>query len=1141
VREKLYILLSFYCLGAIGAKDVSVSRKDEGIILKTQLWRHTQRMCVLVAMVMMALLGSQVSYAATPQSPQSTAPGGPGALSYFDLARKDCLGTARNTTSKVWFTLANGVLSDVYYPTIDNTNVNTLQYVVTDGSTFTDLQTRDTTYTVQPLGSSGLDCAVTTTAKSGKYRIITDYLTDSARNTVVMQVHFEPLVGDLSTYKLYVRYDPTINGNGGGGSGNGGGDTGTIDTSTGHIVPVAFDTFTRSNAANRDYAVPVYSALDASSPFMQVRNGFVGTASDGLVQLDASHSLTTTYTQANDGNLVQTAQADISHGGQLTLALGFGTKQADAVSSAEGSLSTQFSQLIKSYEAGWAAYDAGLNAPPSHFSGVSGSQWHQLVTEYYLSANVVKASEDKTFPGAIVASLASPWGQAVSAGDPNNLYFGSYREVFARDLYEAWTGLLLDGDLATARDTVNFLFNNQQQPDGSIPRNSLLNGKTAPDSFGTQLDEASYPIIMAYQLGMTDSKLYQNHIKPAANFVISHGPSFGVERWEEQGGYSPSTISAEIAGLVAAADIAKVNGDTQSAQIWLGVADDWQRSLEGWTVTTTGSLASHPYFIRLSKTGDPNAAISYNVGNGGPTLDQRTVIDAGFLELVRLGLKAANDTAVTESLPVVDATIKTNTPSGPGWHRYNGDGYGDGASDGHPWAPSGKGTGHLWPLLTEERGEYSLDSGGASTAVSLLATMQNFASGVGLIPEQDWELPNLAPSPYGTDPTVASIGFQDGHPAGSAAPLTWSAAVYTRLLRDIVANKVLEQPADTYNRYVAHQQGQTSLTVTLPANQSSVSGSPVVVSGTSVPGNTIYVAATNTDNNSQTTVASVPTGSDGSFSVSVPITGGTTVLNTVAVSPTGATAHDQRSIVFDFTPGTVILDVTDPSNDDNGPGNYAYPTASDFHAGAFDIQDFRVILSPDKSTTTFKLQVRDLSPTFGSPLGAQLVDVYVHDPNAAPADTSTAASFKQRNYMIATSAAWSRLLEVQGFGQRYIDGHSNTVGTISISANAISRFITFSVPTSTLGAQPPGSGWGFTVVLTGQDGFSPDQARGFTPTPGQYSFGVCAVSSTDPHCTVDPNTVPKAMDVITPSGISQSNELDYTLHNPVTLQDVVIQ
>src|SRR5205823_9008691 len=157
--------------------------------------------------------------------------------------------------------------------------------------------------------------------------------------------------------------------------------------------------------------------------------------------------------------------------------------------------------------------------------------------------------------------------------------------------------------------------------------------------------------------------------------------------------------------------------------------------------------------------------------------------------------------------------------------------------------------------------------------------------------------------------------------------------------------------------------------------------------------NTIYVAATNTDNNSQTSVASAPTGSDGSFSVSVPITGGTTVLNTVAVSSTGATAHDQRSIVFDFTPGTVIFDATDSSNDYNGPGNYAYPTASDFHAGAFDIQEFRVIISPDGSTVTFKLQTRDLSPTFGSPLGAQLVDVYVHNPSAASSDTSTAASF----------------------------------------------------------------------------------------------------------------------------------------------------
>src|SRR2546426_11481835 len=279
-------------------------------------WRIMIPICLILLALLFGTVFSVILHLnASAASP--TASDGPGALSHFDLARKDCLGTARNTTSKVWFTIANGVLSDVYYPTIDNTNVETLQYIVTDGSTFTDLQTRDTTYTVQSLSknSNALDCEVTTTAKSGKYRIVTDYLTDSNQNTLVMNVHFIPLVGTLSNYQLYVRYDPSINGNGGGGSGNGHGDTGTIDTTTGHNVPIASDTLTTSNAINRTYAAPVYSALDTSTPFTQVSNGFAGQSSDGLVQLDTSHTLTTTYTQANDGNLVQTAQTNISQGG----------------------------------------------------------------------------------------------------------------------------------------------------------------------------------------------------------------------------------------------------------------------------------------------------------------------------------------------------------------------------------------------------------------------------------------------------------------------------------------------------------------------------------------------------------------------------------------------------------------------------------------------------------------------------------------------------------------------------------------------------------------------------------------------------------------------------------------------------------
>ena len=1060
---------------------------------------------------------------------------GPGALSHFDLARKDCLGTARNTSSKVWYTVANGVLSDVYYPTIDNTNVETLQLIVTDGSTFTDLATRDMTYQVTAIDLSGMACRVTSTAKSGKYRLVTDYITDPSRNSVLMQSLLVPLVA--GNYHVYVRFDPTVNGNGGGGSGNGGADNATVDTSTGHPIAVAYDTVTATQAANNNYRQAVYAALDG--PFGQVESGFVGAASDGLTQLDASHALTGSTTDALGGNVVQTASVHpVGPFGRLfTLALGFGSTQAGAVASAEGSLHRGFLPAFGSYEAGWVAYDSDLKKPPFVISGLTPAQVRAADLLYYTSANVLKASEDKTFPGAISASIASPWGQATSAGDPANTYFGSYREIFARDLYEAWTGLMADGDLATARNAVNFLFLRQQQADGSMPRNSLLNGKTAPDSFGTQLDEAAYPILMADQMGMFSSSLYKNHVKPAALFLVSHGPASGVERWEEQSGYSPSTIAAEIAGLVAAADIAKHNGDTTSAALFLGVADDYQRSIKGWTVTTNGPLSPNPYFIRLSKTGDPNAAISYNVGNGGPTLDQRSVIDAGFLELVRLGELPASDPTVAASIPVVDATIQNTTASGPGWHRYNGDGYGDHSGTGAPWAPSGQGTGHLWPVLSVERGEYDMVSGGSPSAVSLIPSFSGFASGVGLIPEQAWELPDVAASPFGTDPTTASIGFVNGEAAGSAAPLTWSAGAYVRLLADVKAGRLLDTPAITTSRYVTHTQGATPISITSPTNQSSVTGPSLTVTGTAAPGAKIVVAATNTDQNSATTTATTTAAGDGSWSVSLTIQGGTSVINAVATSAGGATGHAEVSVVWDFTPGTVVFSQADPSGDDNGPGNYAYPTSSNFVAGAFDITNFEVIVSPDGATTTFKLQTRDLTPTFGSPLGAQLVDVYVHDPAAAT--TSTAASFPQRNYQIAASSAWSRLLEVQGFGQRYIDASGTTLGTIAISANQISRFITFSVPTSSLGGTPA-SGWGFTVVLTGQDGFSPDQARGFQATPQDFQFGVCATASSDPHCTVDPNTVPKTMDVLVPTGVTQSDELDYTLHSPVVLQDVTI-
>ncbi len=1117
--------------------------------------RRTPR--VLATAVAAALvitgLGTGPVTAGTPAPVGPPAADGPGSMSHFGLARKDCLGTARNSTSKVWFTVAGGVLSDVYYPTVDNTNNETLQFIVTDGSSFTDLQTRDMTYTVSALDDSGMACRVTSTARSGKYTLTTDYFTDPQRNSVVVRTRLKAAKGN-PRYQLYARFDGTINGNGGGGAAeNGGADDAVIDTSTGSPVPVSIDINTSTNAANRDYATPVFAALRADRPFLKASSGFVGSASDGLKQLDASRRLTTTFGSAAQGNVVQTAQLDVHGGRPATLALGFGADKATALATAGATARADAGRMLRSYQWGWKGYDKHLN-PPAKPHGLSRTERKELERTYWLSANVLKASEDKTFAGAIVASLASPWGQAVAAGDPANTYFGSYREVFARDLYETFTGLLASGDVATARNTVRFLFERQQQSDGSLPRNSLINGKLAPDSFGVQLDEVAYPILMARTVGLTDKAFYLEHIKRAADYVVARGPAFGNERWEEQAGYSPSTIAAEIAGLAAAGAIAELNGDAAGARIYRATADFYQRNIKAWTVTTTGRLADR-YFIRLSKTGDPNAADTYNLGNGGPTVDQRSVIDAGFLELPRLGILRADDPDVARTMPLVDRVISRTTDSGQGFYRYGvdtpgtEDGYGDcNVGDptectvqGKPWAGvcgtqvQNKGSGHLWPVLAGERAEHEIATGDRAQAVIRWQSMAAMASGVGLIPEQAWENDPLRASPFGTQPECASIGFENGKAAGSASPLTWSAATFVRLSSNLRAGKLLETPKDTTKRYIKNTQTGTTLTITAPADNATSDG-PVTITGSTDPGSKVDVVAVNIDGSQPSATASTTAGADGSFSLTLTPPFGTTVLTVTATAPSGATGYAQRTVINDIVPGTKLLDVTDPPGDDNGPGTYAYPKSDNFKPGAYDLRNFQVY--EDGADVIFRVQTANLTPTFGSSLGAQLVDVYITNPAAAGA-TSTAASFPGRKYNLATP--WNRLIEVQGFGQRFVNAGGSTLGTVGIRASAATRYITFTVPKEALGGTP-GTGWTLALVLTGQDGFSADQARGFEPTAADFQFGVCtaaAAVAANPICAVDPATVPRAVDILTPDGVSQAEELN-PLAPPVVIQGITI-
>ncbi|HZP50656.1 glucodextranase DOMON-like domain-containing protein [Actinocrinis sp.] len=1083
-----------------------------------------------------------------------TAAGAPGAPAYFDLARKDCLGTARDTTSKVWYTVAGGVLSDVYEPTIDNTNVSTLQYVVTDGSSFTDLQTRDMTYTVQS-DATGMVCTVTSTDAKHGYRLTTTYLTDPQRDSVLMNTRLAPTSGsstDVTKLHVFARVDAHVNGNGGGGTDNAGADTGVVDAASG--VPVVYDTSTVSEAANRTYAVPTFMALTASS-LGAASVGYAGTASDGLTQLDAAHALFPTSSAPN-GHIVATEDVTPRAGGwtrgrEFTLSLGFGRTQADAVSTASKSLRAPFGAVLAAYTDSWRDYDASLNPAPRSVQGIGSDTVRKT---YWLDANVLKASEDKTFPGAVVASLASPWGQAVNAGALVNgkaVYFGSYREVFARDLYEAFTGLLADGDVVTARAATRFLLTKQQRPNGELPRNSLVNGQSAPDTGGDQLDETAYPILMAYLSGLGgDATLWSQHIKSAADFLVSHGPSFGVERWEEQSGYSVSTIAAEIAGLTAASAIAKRHGDAADAALYQATADDFQRGIKNWTVTTTGPDSASPYFIRLSKSGDPNAAITYNLGNGGPTLDQRTVIDGGFQELVRLGELSPSDATFRNSLSVLDKQISVTTSTGTGYYRYgnaaadgSADGYGDCSTvdsqtsctvNGEPWPTTDVGTGHLWPVLSGERAESDLAEGDRAGASALLSFMIKSASGVGLVPEQVWEDPNLPAAPFGSDPTTASIGFDNGHPAGSASPLTWAQAQELRLIVDLGTHQTVDRPQITTARYVAHgAPGAIPVTITAPASGTTIEGGSTTVTGTTAPGASVVIASDDTDTGAAATTATTTADSSGAFSATASVGFGTNIITVAATAKAGATGYAQSAVVGDVVGGTTVLDLTDPAGDDNGPGTYQYPTSSSFSAGSFDLTRFQVITA--NGTVYLRTTLNKLTPTFGNVMGAQLLDVYVRAPGAA--STSTAAAFPQRNYAIAASDAWSQRIEVQGFASPvWVDPGGNQVGTpTAVVASTVSNTITIALPQAQFGT--PGSGWTFTLALTGQDGFSGDQARAFSATAQPYAFGVCAPGGTSPICAVDPAMVPKVMDTITPSGVSQATELDPTL-GPVVLHGV---
>ena len=634
----------------------------------------------------------------------------------WPTAAKDGFGTSTTLGSKVWFTLANGVMTEVFFPTLDVPNVQMLQLQVTTGGRV-ETETDDTFHRLELPNPSSLTFRQVNSARSGQYTITKTYITDPRRSTVLIDLDF----ASTAPAQLSVYYDPSLN------------NSGMHDSGwTENDALVAVD----GNKA---------SALIPSCGFAEVS----GRAT---------------------GNVIQTG---ILKRNQCTLALGFGRTAAQAVSTARASLARGFQATRLEYEAGWASY-------VSRFPRITKHQ-----RQFNMAAMVLKGLEDKTFRGAVIASPSSPWGGGSNANEPT---VSGYHAVWSRDLYHVATAFAAMGDRPAANRLLDYLFRVQQKPDGSFPQNSWINGR--PIGNGLQMDQVALPLVLAYQLGRNDRTAWLKHVKPAADFIVRHGPRTEQDRWEEKPGYSPATIAAEIAGLVCAAEIAKANGDTAAARKYLETADNWARNVERWTVTKSDHGSG--YYLRITENDDPNDGAKIEINSSSRVVDERRILDAGFLELVRLGVKDPHDRLLVESLKLIDQLIKVETPVGDAWYRYNHDAYGE-TPDGGKY-DGRNGVGRLWTLLTGERGEYDLAVGDVRSARSRLDTLAGFANDGLMIPEQVWD--RNGPS------------FRAGSGTGSATPLAWSMAQFIRLAMSIERGRNVETPRVVVERYISHAKAQ---------------------------------------------------------------------------------------------------------------------------------------------------------------------------------------------------------------------------------------------------------------------------------------------------------------------------------------------
>jgi len=689
--------------------------------------------------------------------------GAPGLPPRWTSSRKDAVSTAYAASSRVWFTVSHGTLNEVYFPTIDRPQMRDMELLFTDEETFFHEEKRNLDYDFHYADPEAPIVRVSATDSEGRYSVTKEFISDPHHPVVLMNVKITGEEAVLSRLKCYVLLAPHLDG---GGAGN----SARSLLLCGQRTLLAW----KNNTS---------LALGVDCGFSRSSCGFVG-MSDGYQDLCANMKMEWQFGQALDGNVAVMGEIEVARNREFTVAIAFGNGHHMALSGLMESLSTPYEDHARRFIMQW---NRAMSPDALARASTDGGRLMRI------SHNLILTHEDKTYSGAFIASASIPWG--ASKGDDD---LGGYHLVWTRDMVQSATAMLACGRTETALRALVYLACTQR-PDGGFSQNFWIDG-TAYWS-GIQLDEVAFPIILAWRLWCVDGlggfDVFP-FVERAAAFLVRYAPVTQQERWEENAGYSPSTLAAVITGLICAADIARAYKAEELASFLESYADWIEAHLDEWTTTDDGVLLPgvkrHYIRVRPPCVGEPfhNPNIPpgfIHLANRDPgevaDFDAREVVDGGFLELVRYGIRRADDPLIVESLKVVDHTLKYETPYGPCWRRYNHDGYGQ-KKNGGPY--DGSGQGRAWPLLGGERAHYELAAGGDFK--SLITAYERFASVGGMFPEQVWDHEDMP-----------KAHMFEGRSAGSAQPLVWAHAEYIKLLRSVVDCEVFDKVSVVADRY----------------------------------------------------------------------------------------------------------------------------------------------------------------------------------------------------------------------------------------------------------------------------------------------------------------------------------------------------